>query len=121
MHQFMSQYGTRAVVVSRLIAGIRTKVAIISGSTEMSLIRYIVADGIGAAIWAVTVGLLGYIFSASVQRLVDGFGSSSGALGTIALVIVGVAALYLAVRYVLKHRPAMPEQTDAPAATGAPH
>jgi membrane protein DedA with SNARE-associated domain len=120
VHQFMRQYGTRAVVVSRLIAGIRTKVAIISGSTEMSLVRYIVADGIGAAIWAVTVGLLGYTFSASVQRLVDGFGSSSGALGTIALVVVGVAALYLSVRYVLKHRPAMPEKTDAPAATGAP-
>ena len=35
--------------------------------------------------------------------------------------IAGVAGLYLAVRYVLKHRPEMPEQTDAPAATGAPH
>jgi undecaprenyl-diphosphatase len=116
----MRRYGARAVVVSRLIAGIRTKVAIISGSTEMSLMRYIVADGIGAAIWAVTVGLLGYVFSASVQRLVDGFGSSSGALGSIALVIVGVVGLYLAVRYVLKHRPSMPESTDAPAATGAP-
>ena len=33
---------------------------------------------------------------------------------------VGIAALYLSVRYVLKHRPAMPEKTDAPAATGAP-
>jgi uncharacterized membrane-anchored protein len=56
-----------------------------------------------------------------VQRLVDGFGSSSGALGSIALVIVGVVGLYLAVRYVLKHRPSIPENTDAPAATGAPH
>lgn len=121
VHQFMSRYGTRAVVVSRLIAGIRTKVAIISGSTEMSLMRYIVADGIGAAIWAVTVGLLGYVFSRSVQRLVDGFGSSSGLLGSAAIVVVGLGAIFLGVRYVLSHRPAMPESADASAPTAAPH
>jgi membrane protein DedA with SNARE-associated domain len=119
VHQFMSRYGASAVIVARLIAGIRTKVAIISGSTEMSMLRYIIADGIGAAIWAVTVGVLGYVFSRSVQRLVDGFGSSSGLLGTIALVIVGIAAIYLAVRYVLRHRPEMPDGADTPAATGA--
>ena len=119
VHQFMHRYGAGAVIVARLIAGIRTKVAIISGSTEMSLLRYIIADGIGAAIWAVTVGLLGYIFSRSVQRLVDGFGSSSGLLGSAALVIVGIVGLYLAVRYVLRHRPTMPENSETPATTGA--
>ena len=55
----------------------------------MSLLRYIIADGIGAAIWAVAVGVLGYVFASSVQRLIDAFGSSTGLLTKGALAIVG--------------------------------
>lgn len=108
VHTFMERHGSHAVVIARLIAGIRTKVAIISGSTRMSFLRYIIADGIGAAIWAVAVGVLGYVFASSVQRLIDAFSSSTGLLTKGALAIVAVVAIALAVRYVLGHRPEMP-------------
>ncbi|MFL6043446.1 MAG: DedA family protein [Gaiellales bacterium] len=104
-HQFMDRHGIRAVAVARLIAGIRTKVAIVSGSTRMPAHRYIIADGIGAAIWAVAVGLLGYLFSSSVNSLIDRFGSASGVLGKGAVVIVAAVAAYLAYRYVRSHDP----------------
>jgi membrane protein DedA with SNARE-associated domain len=105
VHAFMRRHGLRAVAVGRLIAGIRTKLAIVSGSTGVPLHKYIIADGIGAAVWAVSVGLLGYLFSSSVDSLVSRFGSASHVLGVIAIVIVAVAAAYLSVRYVLGHRP----------------
>jgi membrane protein DedA with SNARE-associated domain len=107
VHTFMERHGVRAVAVGRLIAGIRTKLAIVSGSTRMPFHRYIIADAIGAAVWAVAVGLLGYAFSSSVGNLTSKFGSASTGIGTVAIVLVGVIALFLSVRYVLKHRPAV--------------
>jgi membrane protein DedA with SNARE-associated domain len=105
VHRFMERHGARAVVVGRLVSGVRTKVAIVSGSTRMPAHRYIVADAIGAAIWAVTVGLLGYLFSSSVQSVTDHAGSAGHALGGIAAAAVAAAAAYLSVRYVLRYRP----------------
>lgn len=105
VHGFMRRHGARAVVAGRLIAGIRTKLAIISGSTGMPLYRYVLADGLGAAIWAVAVGLIGYGFSSSVQSLTDGFGSASHWVGGVAIAVVALAAAYLSVRYVLRFRP----------------
>ena len=105
VHGFMERHGMRAVAAGRLVAGIRTKLAVVSGSTRMPVHRYMIADAIGAAVWAVSVGLLGYLFSSSVNRLVDRFGSASHVLGVIAVALVAVAAVYLSVRYVLRHRP----------------
>jgi membrane protein DedA with SNARE-associated domain len=108
VHGFMERHGARAVVAGRLVAGIRTKLAIVSGSTRMPMYRYVIADGIGAAIWAVAVGLLGYAFSNSVERLTSRFGSASHAIGLVAIVVVALLAAYLSVRYVLRHRPSPP-------------
>jgi membrane protein DedA with SNARE-associated domain len=106
VHAFMARHGVRAVAVGRLIAGIRTKLAIISGSTKMPFYKYIVADAIGAAVWAIAVGVLGYLFSSSVDRLTQRFGDASSGIGTVAIVVVALAVIYFSVRYVLKHRPA---------------
>jgi membrane protein DedA with SNARE-associated domain len=105
VHRFMARHGIRAVVVGRLLAGIRTKLAIISGSTRMPAHRYLLADALGAAIWAVSVGVFGYLFSSSVQSLVDHFGSAGDALGGLGLTGLAIAVAYLSVRYVLRHRP----------------
>src|SRR4051794_1740036 len=105
MHRFMERHGARAVVAGRLVSGVRTKLAVVSGSTRMPAHRYIIADAAGAAIWAVTVGLLGYLFSSSVQSVTDHAGSAGHALGGIAIAVVALAGAYLSVRYVLRHRP----------------
>jgi membrane protein DedA with SNARE-associated domain len=106
VHVFMARYGARAVAAGRLIAGIRTKLAIVSGSTKMPFHRYLLADALGAAVWAILVGGLGYLFSSSVSTLIDRFGSTSKVIGLIAIVAVAALVLYLCVRYVLRFRPA---------------
>ncbi len=105
VHGFMERHGMRAVAAGRLVAGIRTKLAIVSGSTRMPVHRYVIADAIGAAVWAVSVGLLGYLFSSSVDSLTSRFGNASHLLGAIAIAVAAAAAVYLSVRYVLGHRP----------------
>jgi membrane protein DedA with SNARE-associated domain len=106
VHGFMQRHGVRAVAAGRLIAGVRTKLAIVSGSTRMPFHRYVVADGIGAAVWASGVGLLGYLFASSVAGLTTNFSDASRWIGLAAIAIVAVVASWLSVRYVLGHRPA---------------
>jgi membrane protein DedA with SNARE-associated domain len=102
----MMRHGVRAVAAGRLFAGIRTKLAIVSGSTRLPFHRYLLADALGAAVWAILVGALGYLFSSSVSTLIDRFGSASHVLGVIAIVVVAALVVYLSVRYVLRFRPA---------------
>jgi membrane protein DedA with SNARE-associated domain len=101
----MDRYGIGAVVLARSIAGIRTKVAVVSGSTEMPVLRYALADAVGAAIWAIGLGVLGYVFADSVHTLIDRFEASSGTLGAIAIAGVALGALYLSVQYIRSHHP----------------
>ena len=105
VHRFMERHGTRAVVAGRLVSGIRTKLAVVSGSTRMPVHRYLLADAIGAAMWATLVGLLGYLFSSSVQSVAAHLGSAGHALGGVAITLAALAAAYLSVRYVLRYRP----------------
>jgi membrane protein DedA with SNARE-associated domain len=109
VHGFMRRHGVRAVAAGRLIAGVRTKLAIVSGSTRMPFHRYVLADGIGAAVWASGVGLLGYLFANSVAGLTTHFSDASRLIGMAAIAIMAVAASWLSVRYVLGHRPARGE------------
>jgi membrane protein DedA with SNARE-associated domain len=106
VHGFMQRHGVRAVAVGRLIAGVRTKLAIVSGSTRMPFHRYVLADGIGAAVWAAGVGMIGYLFASSVAGLTANVSDASRWIGLAAIAIVVVAASWLSVRYVLGHRPA---------------
>jgi membrane protein DedA with SNARE-associated domain len=68
--------------------------------------RYLLADALGAAVWAILVGGLGYLFSSSVSTLINRFGSASHLVGVIAIVAVVALVVYLSVRYVLRFRPA---------------
>ena len=105
VHGFMHRHGTRAVVAARMVAGIRTKVAIISGSTRMPFWRYVAADALGALVWAVAVGLLGYVFAESIDRLVSRFDNATGVVGGAIVVVVAAAAAFLSLRYVRSHHP----------------
>jgi membrane protein DedA with SNARE-associated domain len=106
VHQFMRRHGLRAVFAGRLVAGVRTKLAIVSGSTGMPFHRYLLADGAGAAVWALAVGLLGYLFADSVGRLTARFSDASHWIGLAAIAVVAMVAVWLSVRYVLGQRPA---------------
>jgi len=110
VHGFMRRHGARAVAAGRLVAGIRTKLAIVSGSTRMPFHRYVLADGIGAALWAVGVGLTGYLFAGSVAQLTTRFSDGSRWIGLAAIALVALAGVWLSVRYVLSHRPATGER-----------
>jgi membrane protein DedA with SNARE-associated domain len=65
----------------------------------------VLADGIGAAVWAVGVGTVGYLFAGSVARRTGRFSDAGHWVAVAAFAIVAGAAARLSVRYVLSHRP----------------
>lgn len=54
----------------RFVYGIRTVTPFALGMTRISALRYLVLNGIGAAVWAVVVTLLGYGFGEAIQLFV---------------------------------------------------
>jgi membrane protein DedA with SNARE-associated domain len=88
-----------------LVAGIRTKLAIVSGSTRMPFHRYVLADAAGAAVWAVGVGLTGYLFADAVAHLSERFSDAGHWVAVAAFAVVTGAVVWLSVRYVLRYRP----------------
>jgi membrane protein DedA with SNARE-associated domain len=118
VHGFMERHGVRAVAAGRLVAGIRTKLAIVSGSTKMSFFKYAIADAIGAAVWAVLVGGIGYLFANSVNMLITRFDSASHVIAVVGGTIVAVVVAYLCWRYVRGFRPKPEADASASARPG---
>jgi membrane-associated protein len=65
--EFFEQRGPRAVVLARFIPFVRTIVPMLAGTSRMPLRKYLAANVIGAAIWAVGVSLLGYWLGSSID------------------------------------------------------
>ena len=58
---FFDKYGARAIVLARFVPIVRTFITVIAGVGKMDRRRYFVYSGIGAALWAVGVTVLGYL------------------------------------------------------------
>lgn len=65
------RHGTRSLLVAKFIPGFSTFAPPLAGATGMSLARFLVFDGLGAFIWAVTFAGLGYIFSNQLEQVVS--------------------------------------------------
>jgi len=68
---WMSRYGTQLVAVSRFMYGFRIAVPAAAGITGMSALRFALVDTLGAAVWAVAIGLAGYAIGQALDYLID--------------------------------------------------
>ncbi len=67
-HAFFEQRGDRAVVIARFIPFVRTIVPMIAGAGRMTQRRFVVANVIGAALWAVGITLLGFFLGKQIGQ-----------------------------------------------------
>jgi undecaprenyl-diphosphatase len=98
LHRYMDRHGGATVAAARLLAGARTKVAVVSGSTGMPLARYAAWDAAGALVWATAVGCAGYLGAESVTALTAHAQRLTGWLAWAALAAVLLAAAVYLVR-----------------------
>ena len=64
---FFDKRGPRAVVLARFIPFVRTIVPMLAGAGKMPSKKFVTANVIGAAIWAVGVSLLGFWLGKSID------------------------------------------------------
>jgi len=84
--RFFDRHGAKTVFVARFISGLRVFGAIFAGASRLSWSRFLVFNALGAIVWAVTFGAVGYALGYSWHTLEQWIGHS----GLILLVLVGV-------------------------------
>ncbi|HZO40484.1 MAG TPA: DedA family protein [Methylomirabilota bacterium] len=72
--KYFRRFGPTAILLGRYSTGVRLFAAILSGSGHIAYHRFVVYDLIGSLIYATLWTVLGYIFSAQVETLLDWIG-----------------------------------------------
>jgi membrane protein DedA with SNARE-associated domain len=96
-----ARHGMKSLLVAKFVPGFDTVAPPLAGLLGVGVTRFLIWSGLGDALWIVTFGGLGYLFGDRVDDLADSadrFGS------TVAWVIFGLLAIYLAWKYVGRQR-----------------
>lgn len=67
--EFLDKYGPFTLIAARFIAHVRTLVSAIAGAGKMDRRTYFVYNVVSAALWGVTVTLIGYWLGSSVPHI----------------------------------------------------
>jgi membrane protein DedA with SNARE-associated domain len=89
-----SRHGAKVIVAARFVAGLRSIAGILAGLIGMDWIRFLVANAVGAVIWATAYGTLAYVFGDNIHKLMGPVGLALGA----AVLIAAVFGFVLAAR-----------------------
>lgn len=82
------KHGERSLLIAKFIPGFSTFAQPVAGASKMSLLRFLVFDGLGSLLWAVVFVGLGYVFSDQFEQVIvyaTSFGWWFGAVLIVAL------------------------------------
>jgi membrane protein DedA with SNARE-associated domain len=86
---WFDKHGHKAVLIGRLVPGVRTLVSLPAGLSEMSLRRFLIYSTIGSGAWTAALGLAGYALGERSERVTSWLGPIS------TTVIVAMLAYYV--------------------------
>ena len=70
-HAFFEKHGAKALVLGRFVPIVRTFLTVVAGVSRMDRRHFFVWSGVGAALWATGVTLLGYFLGQAFPVLKD--------------------------------------------------
>lgn len=85
-HEYLARFGAYTFTVGRFIAGVRILAAPVAASAGVTYPKFLVADAVGAVLWAGTFTLLGYFVGAGWPRILERVGIAGG-------IVVGVLSV----------------------------
>ena len=91
--QLVERYQAFFVIVNRYIYGLRMPGLIALGLSRISVLRFVVLNFVGAALWAGVFTTIGYVFGYSIWQVFDKLAFMERGVG----IALGVTALALAV------------------------
>ena len=67
----LDRYDIPLIMVFRFLYGFRTVAPIAIGLSDISHMKFFILNCISVAVWAVTVGVLGYVFGHAMEIMID--------------------------------------------------
>lgn len=98
--RLLTHYGAPAILGFRFVFGLRSVAPFVFGTVNVPPVRFILLSGIGAAVWAVTFGLLGMLLANALQVVLTYIRHVEIAL----LALLLLASLTATIIYVLRSR-----------------
>ena len=99
-NDWFKKYGAWAVFLCRFVPVLRVLITIPAGINRMNVIQFTTLSLIGTTIWNFALILLGRLLSDSFDALMNGIHTYS----RIMYVIIIIAVIYPAIRYLMKRR-----------------
>jgi membrane protein DedA with SNARE-associated domain len=93
VERFFERHGTKAIVIGRFVGVVRSLGPFTAGASAMPARRFVVADVIGAGLWAATFTILGYVFADRVGAMLGRLHDVQTAVLALALVAAAAGAL----------------------------
>ena len=88
--RYFERHGGKTIVIGRFVGLIRALTPFVAGTSKMPLRRFVLADLIGAGLWATTFCVLGFLFWRSLDRALELVQAGKfGLLGLLALGAIG--------------------------------
>ena len=83
---WFDRHGGLAVLIGRLVPGVRTLISVPAGIAEMGLGRFLLLSAIGSLAWTAALALAGYVLEDHYARVADYVDPASKAvLGAVVL------------------------------------
>jgi membrane protein DedA with SNARE-associated domain len=98
------RHGAKVVFFGRFVSVLRTYAAFLAGTNRMHWARFLIANGLGAIVWATLYGVVAYESGSLITKL-----STPVALAFAALAVVIIVAAAIFVRFNIKRLEAVAE------------
>ena len=93
--------GRMTLIFAKFVPGVNTMAPPLAGSMKMRPLQFIQLDFLGASLYVLTYGLVGYVFRDFLQQITHGLISASH---TVLAIVIAAAALYIVYRAVQYRR-----------------
>lgn len=67
----MKRFGTPFILIFRFLYGMRTVAPFAIGLSDVSTAKFVLLNALSAAVWAVVVGVLGYVFGHAMEVVLE--------------------------------------------------
>ncbi|UMG94616.1 VTT domain-containing protein [Nocardioides sp. TF02-7] len=102
---FFDKHGSKALVIGRFVAFVRTYITVVAGVTRMDRRRFYLWSLVGALLWVLSITVLGYVLGERVPWLRDN-------LDYVIIAIFGFGAVLMVGEAVRRRRTNAPEAED---------
>jgi undecaprenyl-diphosphatase len=90
---YFDRHGGKTIFLGRFVGFVRAFAPFIAGSSGMRYRGFAPYSILGTGLWASSALVIGYLFSRSIDSVLDYAGKGAFALGTLIVVVVGAIAL----------------------------